>query len=176
MQMKKTYLRKMAAVMLMSLTVLFSGHSLITAQTTGVADKRLVGVWILQSMHHPVSGSTMKFGETFSRVKIFGADGEYTCVQVIKTSDGVCKVVPHEYGTYTYKNNAYSEMGRAEASNVITWKDKNTFTYQWNTYIETWKKATNFPTELRAYIVNLCRVTPTPPENMQKLIQKHVFK
>ena len=48
----------------------------------------------------------------YTQFKYYGPDGEYACAEIAMTRDGKVVVMPHEYGTYTFRNGVYSEMGR----------------------------------------------------------------
>ena len=84
------------------------------AQTANVTDRDLIGVWTLEWMQFD-GEKKMMCGKTtgYSQFKYYGPDGEYACAEIAMTSDGKVVVMPHEYGTYTFKNGVYSEMGRS---------------------------------------------------------------
>ena len=83
------------------------------AQTANVTDRDLIGVWTLEWMQFD-GEKKIVCGKTtgYSQFKYYGADGEYACAEIVLTRDGKVVVMPHEYGTYTFKNGVYSEMGR----------------------------------------------------------------
>lgn len=137
-----------------------------------VADKELQGVWLLES--YVFDGeSKIDCGEKYTRVKVYRPDGEYACAQVVKRKDNTCQVIPHEYGTYTFKDGEYTEMGRKTKLTMI---DKNTCQSRWTNCDETWKKCHDMPAQLTDYVVNLCKANQTPSADLQKLIRQHMFK
>lgn len=84
---------------------------------------------------------------------------------------------PHEYGTYSYKDGVYSEMGRpAVAKEDMVLIDKNTFKGRWANRNDVWKKQTKMPKETIDYIVNICRFTKEKPSaEIQKSLNRHLF-
>ena len=76
-----------------------------------VADQEIVGVWIVSSMKF-AGESKEHIGDNYNQVKVYRANGEYACAEIIKEKDGNYRILPHEYGTYYLKNGMYSEMGR----------------------------------------------------------------
>lgn len=157
----------------MATMALVSGGKVMAQQK--VADKELIGVWVMESMQWE---GEEKFvcGETYTQVKFYGANGEYACAEVVKQKDGSCRVLPHEYGTYTFKNGVYTEMGRKTGPDGLKLIDKNTFTGVWQKRHDVWKKSTNMSEELRKYIVDKCKANQAPSADMQKLIKQFLFK
>ena len=92
----------------------------------------------------------------YVQFKYYGADGEYACVEIGRNKKGQFVILPHEYGKYSYKNGAYSEMGRpaTDPKNFVI-VDKNTIHGRWLTRNDVWKKA-NMPKKLVDYILNYC--------------------
>ena len=94
----------MKRVMLM-MAVALVGALQVSAQNVKIDDKELVGSWIMESMQWEGDKKTLCGKETgYSQFKYYGADGEYACAQIAMTKDGGCVVMPHEYGTYTFKD------------------------------------------------------------------------
>ena len=120
----------------------------VNAQTVKVADSDLHGVWLMESMQ-------------------FEGEKKIMC--------GKCSVLPHEYGTYTYKDGWYSEMGREKRKDAIVWVDKTTTKGTWKTRHDIWKKQTAMPEKLRRYIVDCCKKREMPAD-MQQLMKENVFK
>ena len=145
----------------------------MNAQNTRVDDKELIGAWIMESMQFEGEKKTLCGKESgYSQFKYYGADGEYACAELALSSDGKCVVIPHEYGTYTFKNGVYSEMGRpAVKADEMYLVDKNTFKGRWMNRHDVWKKQTNMPEKLVRYIVDCCKVKITPADIQQQLIQ-----
>lgn len=103
---------------------------------------------------------------------MYRPDGEYACAEVVKLKNGQFQILPHEYGTYTFKNGKYTEMGRDGNLNLV---DKNTFTGQWFKRHDVWKKCTDMPDRLMDYIVDVCKAHQTPATDIQQLIDKYMF-
>lgn len=83
--------------------------------------------------------------------------------------------MPHEYGTYTFKNGVYTEMGRSVKDGDMVLLDKNTFKGRWMNRHDIWKKATTLPDKVVRYIVDCCK-TKEMPSDIQQLIKQNVFK
>ena len=159
--MKKTMI--MMAVALMSAL-----H--VCAQNTKVADKELIGVWMMESMQWDGEKKTICGKESgYTQFKYYGADGEYACAEIALSKDGKVVLMPHEYGTYTFKNGKYSEMGRPvvkpEEMQMI---DKTTFKGRWMTRNDVWKKV-SLPQNVIRYMTNT-------PANIQQSIKQVMFK
>lgn len=144
----------------------------LMAQTAKVSDSDLVGTWVMESMQWE-GEKKIECGIKYTQVKVYRADGEYACAEVAKQNDGTFVVLPHEYGTYTYKNGIYTEMGREPS--VLQLVDKTTFKGQWKKRHDVWKKRTNMPERLTQYIVDCCKTKQAPAE-IQQMIRKHMFK
>ena len=165
--MKKTMI--MMAVALMSAL-----H--VCAQNTKVAGKELIGVWMMESMQLDGEKKTICGKESgYTQFKYYGADGEYACAEIALSKDGKVVLMPHEYGTYTFKNGKYSEMGRPvvkpEEMQMI---DKTTFKGRWMTRNDVWKKV-SLPQNVIRYMVDACKSTNTPA-NIQQSIKQVMFK
>lgn len=148
----------------------------VNAQTAKVDDKELIGVWLMESMQWEgekkvVCGKAIGY----TQFKYYGADGEYACAQLSMTRDGKCVVAPHEYGTYTFKDGWYSEMGREPIKDAIVWVDKTTTKGTWKTRHDIWKKQTNMPQKLVKYILDCCR-TKEMPADIQQMMKQNIFK
>ena len=148
----------------------------VNAQSAKVDDKELIGVWLMESMQWEgekkvVCGKAIGY----TQFKYYGADGEYACAQLSMTRDGKCVVAPHEYGTYTFKDGWYSEMGREPIKDAIVWVDKTTTKGTWKTRHDIWKKQTNMPQKLVKYILDCCR-TKEMPADIQQMMKQNIFK
>lgn len=137
-----------------------------------VADKEIIGVWIMSSMKYAGENKN-HIGDNYNQVKVYRANGEYACAEIVKQNDGNYRILPHEYGTYYLKNGMYSEMGRKEIK--YEWVDNTTSRGHWMNRIDTWKKIVDFPPALTQHIVDKCKANQASPENMQKLMKKHIF-
>lgn len=137
-----------------------------------VADKELIGVWIMESYCYE-GEDKVECGKNYSQVKVYRANGEYACAEVARLRNGQVTIVPHEYGTYSFKDGNYVEMGRENSNlNLV---DANTFTGQWKNRHDVWKKSTDMPKELEDYIVNKCKANQMPDANVQKLIKTYIL-
>ena len=146
----------------------------VNAQTAKVDDKELIGVWLMESMQWEgekkvVCGKAIGY----TQFKYYGADGEYACAQLSMTRDGKCVVAPHEYGTYTFKDGWYSEMGRKATNDGIKLIDKNTFKGRWQDHYDIWKRA-NLSDKAIRYIVDYCKAQNIPT-NIEEDILKEMF-
>ena len=87
--------------------------------------------------------------------------------------DGKVVVMPHEYGTYTFKNGIYSEMGRPASELKMT--DKTHFRGRWKNRNDSWVKHPQMPDKVVRYIVDRCKTKETPSD-VQQLIKQSMFK
>ena len=110
----------------------------------------------------------------YTQFKYYGADGEYACAELALTRDGKVVVMPHEYGTYTFKDGWYSEMGREAIKDAIVWVDKNTMKGTWKKRHDIWKK-TDLPDETVKYILERCKTLETP-QIVEQQIKSTCFK
>ena len=163
----------MKRVMFVMAVVLMSALH-VNAQTTKVADKELIGAWVMESMQFEGEKKIICGKESgYSQFKYYGPDGEYACAEIGLNKDGKVVVMPHEYGTYTFKNGVYTEMGRSTKDGDMVLVDKNTFKGRWKNRHDVWKK-TALPDKVVKYIVNCCKSKETPAD-IQHLIKKNMF-
>ncbi|MDE7377987.1 MAG: hypothetical protein K2N13_03385 [Paraprevotella sp.] len=173
--MKKNFLKQASVMCLVALMALMNAGKLM-ARGKQVENKYLVGVWLMKSMQWDGEEKT-NCGDTYTQVKVYGADGEYSCAEIVKKKDGTVCILPHEYGTYTYsKDGVYTEMGRKTDKDAIVVVDKNNFKGRWTRLTAEWQKVTDIPAELTNYVVDKCKANQEPPADMQKLIRKYMFK
>lgn len=160
--------------MMMTLLAAVMCATNLMAQQTKVDDKELVGVWLMESMQYE-GERKIECGKAsnYTQVKVYRANGEYACAEIVRNKDGQCRVLPHEYGTYTFKNGVYTEMGREPSVLVLT--DKTHFKGRWMNRHDLWKKATNMPEKLTQYIVDRCKENQGPGPDIQKLIVQYMF-
>lgn len=146
----------------------------MNAQTAKIADKELVGAWVMESMQYEGEKKIMCGKETgYTQFKYYGADGEYACAQIALTKEGKCVLMPHEYGTYTFKDGWYSEMGREKIKEGMKLTDKNTAIGTWMNRHDVWKKKV-LPDKVVKYIVNCCKFREAPAD-IQQLIKQNMF-
>lgn len=147
----------------------------MNAQTTKVDDKEIVGTWIMESMQWGGEKKTVCGKATgYSQFKYYGADGEYACAEIVLSKDGKIVIMPHEYGTYSFKNGLYSEMGREPLKDAIILTDKTTYKGTWNNRHDIWKKIT-LPEKVTHYILDCCKSKETPAD-IQQQIKQTMFK
>lgn len=163
----------MKKMMLMMTAMLMCAIGM-NAQTAKIADKELVGAWVMESMQYEGEKKMMCGKETgYTQFKYYGADGEYACAQIALTKEGKCVLMPHEYGTYTFKDGWYSEMGREKIKDGMKLTDKNTAIGTWMNRHDVWKKKV-LPDKVVKYIVNCCKFRETPAD-IQQLIKQNMF-
>lgn len=163
----------MKKMMLMMTAMLMCAIGM-NAQTAKIADKELVGAWIMESMQYEGEKKIMCGKETgYTQFKYYGADGEYACAQIALTKEGKCVLMPHEYGTYTFKDGWYSEMGREKIKDGMKLTDKNTAIGTWMNRHDVWKKKV-LPDKVVKYIVNCCKFREAPAD-IQQLIKQNMF-
>ena len=95
----------MKKVLLVLAAVLMSTLQMNAQTTPKVDDKELIGAWVMESMQFE-GEKKIVCGKAsgYSQFKYYGADGEYACAEIALSNDGKIVVMPHEYGTYTFKN------------------------------------------------------------------------
>lgn len=163
----------MKKMMLMMTAMLMCAIGM-NAQTAKIADKELVGAWVMESMQYEGEKKIMCGKETgYTQFKYYGADGEYACAQIALTKEGKCVLMPHEYGTYTFKDGWYSEMGREKIKDGMKLTDKNTAIGTWMNRHDVWKKKA-LPDKVVKYIVNCCKFREAPAD-IQQLIKQNMF-
>ena len=146
-----------------------------SAQNVKIADKEIVGAWYMESMQWEGEKKTVCGKATgYTQFKYYGADGEYACAELALTKDGKIVVMPHEYGTYTFKDGWYSEMGREKIKDAMVLIDKNTFKGTWQKRHDIWKKV-SLPDKAVKYILDCCKTKETPSD-VQQLIKQNMFK
>ena len=164
-------MRKTMLVVAMALM----GAMQVSAQSVKVDDKELIGTWVMESMQWEGEKKTVCGKESgYSQFKYYGADGEYACAELALTKEGKVVVMPHEYGTYTFKDGWYSEMGREAIKDAIVWVDKTTTKGTWMKRHDIWKKVT-LPDKVVKYIVDCCKTKNTPAD-IQQMIKQSMFK
>lgn len=160
-------------MMAMAMALMAAMH--VSAQGAQVEDKDLVGTWIMESMQWDGEKKTECGKATgYTQLKFYGPDGEYACSELALTNDGKVVVMPHEYGTYTFSNGVYTEMGRKVAPDGLVMTSKTTFKGRWNTRNDIWRKVV-LPDKVVKYIVDCCK-SKSAPADIQQLIRQTVFK
>ena len=160
--------------MMMTLAALLLCATQVNAQTARVADRELIGAWTMEWMQWD-GEKKIVCGKTngYTQFKYYGPDGEYACAEIVLTRKGTVVVMPHEYGTYTFKNGVYSEMGRPATEQVMI--DKTHFRGRWKTRTDMYVKHPSMPDKVIRYIVERCKTKQTPSD-VQQLIKQSMFK
>lgn len=167
----KNYAKRIVASIALMLMALVNASS-VFAQAK-VDDKEIIGVWIMTSMKFEGESREL-ISEKYNQVKVYRANGEYACAEIVKLQNGNYCIMPHEYGTYYLKDGQYSEMGRKPIT--YQWVDKTTSKGRWHNRIDTWKKVTDMPEALTQHIVDKCKANQSSPENIQAMMKKYIFK
>jgi len=156
-------------------TLLMLTSTSVSAQNYKAADSDIHGVWMLESMQWDGEKKRMcGKASGYNQYKYYGADGEYCCAEVVRQKDGSIRVMPHEYGKYTYKDGWYSEMGREKSKTSVVFVDKSTFKGRWKTLNAVWKKIKLSPKTTRL-IVDYCK-SANIPDDVQKELNQTLFK
>ena len=147
----------------------------MNAQKSQVPDKEIIGTWIMESMQWE-GEKVIKCGKEkgYTQFKYYGPDGEYACAEIVLKKDGQLVIYPHEYGTYSFKDGWYVEMGRPALKDAVILTDKNTYKGTWFTRHDIWKKVT-LPDKVTKNIVNCCKMKDTP-NDVQQLIKQYMFE
>ncbi|MBQ0057002.1 MAG: hypothetical protein KBT20_05025 [Bacteroidales bacterium] len=167
--MKSFSVKQIAVMVSVMLCAMFSSANL-KAQVK-VDDKEIVGVWIMSSMKFEGENKEL-ISDSYNQVKVYRADGEYACAEIVRLSNGTYHIQPHEYGTYSLKDGLYSEMGRKPIK--YEWVDKTTSKGRWMNRVDIWKKVVDFPEGLAQHIVDKCKVTTTS-DDMQQKLKQYIF-
>lgn len=169
MRMKKNQSNRVAA--LLAAVILVTMNVVNAEAKAKTKDKDLAGLWVLSSLMYEGEDEN-HLGDNYTRVKAYGADGEYACAQIVKLQDGTYQVLPHEYGKYTFKNGKYTEMGRDGKLELV---DNGKIINHYLNLIEEWRKVTDIPDELVKFVVNKCKCAQLPSEKLQLQLRKYVF-
>lgn len=137
-----------------------------------VDDKEIVGVWIMSSMMWEGENKNL-ISDNYNQVKVYRANGEYACAQIVRNQDGSFNILPHEYGTYTMKDGMYSEMGREAIK--YNWVNKTTSRGRWKNRIDEWKKVTDMPESLTQLVVDKCKAAQSDSPEIQTMIKKYII-
>lgn len=166
-------MKKMMLVLAMALMSALQ----VSAQQAKVADKELVGVWMLEEMQWD-GEKKRPCGKAsgYTQLKYYGADGEYACAEIALSKEGKIVVMPHEYGTYTFRNGVYSEMGRpAVKPEEMMLIDKTHFKGRWKSLNQRWVKLSAMPDKAVRHIVNCCKYKDTPAD-VQQAVKQNMFR
>lgn len=164
--MKKNIILARLAMMLLAMFI----SSTVVAQKARTTDKDLIGVWVMESMKYEGQKENYISGD-YNQIKVYRANGEYACAEVARVSESETMILPHEYGTYTFKNGKYTECGR---NGTVIMLDKTHFEGQWRNRHDKWRKVTDMPAELVDYVVDKCK-RKNDPKNIQSLTKKYIL-
>ncbi|MDE5561050.1 MAG: hypothetical protein K2J00_04505, partial [Bacteroidaceae bacterium] len=147
--MKKNNVKVIAVfVSVMFFALLCSGRAMAQQKVT---ERDIIGVWIMTSFKY--DGEERNYvGDAYNQVKVYRPDGLYACAEIVRSKDGQYVIYPHEYGTYSFKNGKYIEMGR-DATDLMKMVDKTTFKGRWYNRYDEWKKVTDMPEKLTQHIL-----------------------
>ena len=163
--------------MILTMVMVLMGIDGLFAQQTTVEDKDLIGVWTLEwSQYDGEKKTDISKTKGYIRLKYYGADGEYACAEIVLSIEGKVVVLPHEYGTYTFKDGIYSEMGRPAVNpSDMMLTDKTHFRGRWKNCTEAWVKQPTMPEEVVRFIVERCKLQETPAD-VQQYIKQNLFE
>jgi len=167
----KTFIKTIA----IALVAIVLGFNSANAQSKN--EKTLEGVWVMQKVITDGQSKATEYGGSYTRIKVYGKNGEYCCAQVSKGTNGTIKIFPHEYGTYSYKNGKYTECGRACDDDAIVWTGENAFHGHWKNITEYWNRNTKFPAELENYVMTKCKnaLSGDNDKKIQTFLQQYVL-
>ncbi len=161
--------------------VLFSNAMPSRAQDKASDREELFGVWYMEWMKYDKEDEILHIKDTkYTHVKVFRPDGEYACLVLFLRKDGSISLSPHEYGTYSFKNGEYIEMGRkmVPGQSEFNLVDENTLTGRWYNSTDQSKKVKDCPKELEQFFVDCCKFRTIPNDEdgkMEKLIKQYIF-
>lgn len=160
---------KMKRILLSALLLLaFAGLMPSSAQQKS-PDKKIVGTWVLVYMQYEGEPKVV-CGKDYSQVKYYGPTGEYACAEVVMPQKGKYSILPHEYGTYTYNNGKYTEMGR---KGIFIIKG-NTAYGKWYNRHDEWKKV-SLPDKLTKEIIYRCKAHKALSPDLQQLVHRYIL-
>ena len=170
----KTYLtmpkKILSHLLTLVLLLLLMSQPAWAQTTTTVKDADLVGFWVLETMQTAGQKKTI-CRLNYTQVKVYRANGEYACAELFMLKDGGVSILPHEYGTYTYHDGTYTEMGR----NGLLWLlDSLHFKGQWRDITSHWVRVPDVPELLVDYIVQKCRMK-NDPDAIQAQARQYIF-
>ncbi len=151
------------------------------AQEKASDRKELFGVWYAEWLKYDKEEEVLHIKDTqYTILKVYRPDGEYASLQAWSKGDGVIVLLPHEYGTYSYKNGEYIEMGRKTIPGKIEFKfvNEDTRTNRWYNCTDQAKKIKNCPKALEQYFVDCCKqrtMQVVDDAEFKDFIKKHIF-
>lgn len=164
--------------------VLFSNIMPAHAQDKASDREELFGVWYMEWMKYDKENEILHIKDTkYTRCKVFRPDGEYASLEMWLRNDGNIVLSPHEYGTYSYKNGEYIEMGRKLIPGISEFNltDDETINGRWYNATDQIKKVKNCPKEIEQFFVDCCKYRTIPKdedgkiEKIEKMIKQYIF-
>ena len=102
--MKTTDFKRLVGILTLLVLTIASAQA---QQKAKIADKELVGVWLMESMQYE-GEKKIECGTNYTQCKVFGANGEYACAEVVKQKDGT--YVIHYYDPVDEKQTIFVEL------------------------------------------------------------------
>ncbi len=165
--------------------VLFSNVMPSWAQEKASDREELFGVWYMEWRKYDKEDEMLHIKDTnYTCVKVFRPDGEYACLETWLRKDSSLVVLPYEYGTYSFKNGEYIEMGRKMIPGKTSFQlvNEDTRTGRWNNSIDQSKKIKNCPKVLEQFFVDGCKYQVIPVDEdgnidkkIEKMIKQYIF-
>ncbi len=169
--------------MLLSLTFLLSFAALPSLAEGKASDREeLFGVWYMEWRMYDKEEEMLHIKNTnYTCVKVYRSNGEYACLEAWLKKDGSIRIVPHEYGTYSFKNGEYIEMGRKMIPGKTSFFliNEDTRAGRWNNCVDQSKKIKKCPKALEQYFVDCCQlhiIHTVEKADIEKMIKKYIFK
>ncbi len=161
--------------------VLLSNIMPSLAQDKASDREGLFGVWYQEWQKYDKEDEQLHIKETKSTsVKVYRTDGEYACVRMYLQPNGNIALMPHQHGTYSFKNGEYIEMGNKLIPGKSDFKlvDDETFTGRWMNMTDQWKKVNNCPKEVEQFFVDCCKYRTIPKDEdgkIEKMVKQYIF-
>lgn len=167
----KTFIKTIAIAIV---AMVFGFNSANAQNKNAKVSNTLEGVWVMEKIITDGKKDAFICGEFYSRVKVYGNNGEYCCAEILMNKEGIVTVLPHEYGTYSYKNGKYTECGRVCGDDAIVWSGENSFHGRWMKNTEYWNRNPKFPNNLRNHILSTCKLS-LASKSMQSLMKQYIL-
>ncbi len=173
-------------IQLLVLAFVFVSNVMPTWAQDKASDREsLFGVWYMEWMKYDKENEVLHIKNThYTRAKVFRPDGEYACLQIWLKKDGSVAFIPHEYGTYSFKNGEYIEMGRklVPGRSEFNLTDDETINGRWYNATDQIKKVKKCPKELEQYFVDCCKLRSrsctqytVEDAEIKGMIKKYIF-
>ncbi len=173
--MKRNLIRLLALAFVLLLNVVPA-----LAQEKASDREELFGVWHTEWLKYDREDELLHVKNTqYTIIKVFRPDGEYASLEAW-LKDGAVVLMPHEHGTYSYKNGEYIEMGRKTIPGRIEFNlvNEDTRTGRWYNCTDQSKKVKNCPKALEEYLVECSKLRTrqvVDDAEFKEFIKKHIF-